>query len=165
MQVFLTSALFFIMSFCQAAHSQDNPLNKYAQETVDKYLKGMSIFELSEGKQMVAATSWPQWGNKPVLLKYETVFEGMFNTDISTIKGYKRLVDAWVKSEAGTPLPRRVLLIAYPGARDKEWRVLVYSFINIFTLKCMGEIEFLPEKEKGSGKGVRSCNHTFDLIE
>ncbi|MBM4307718.1 MAG: hypothetical protein FJ123_13395, partial [Deltaproteobacteria bacterium] len=128
MQVFLTSALFFIMSFCQAAHSQDNPLNKYAQETVDKYLKGMSIFELSEGKQMVAATSWPQWGNKPVLLKYETVFEGMFNTDISTIKGYKRLVDAWVKSEAGTPLPRRVLLIAYPGARDKEWRVLVYSF-------------------------------------
>lgn len=127
MPVFLILTLLFISFFCQAAYSQDNQVNKYARETVDKYLKGMTIFELSEGKQMVTATSWPQWGNNPVLLKYETIFEGMFNTDIPSIKGYKRLVDAQVKSEAGTPLRKRVLLIAYPDAKDKKWRVLAFS--------------------------------------
>jgi len=127
MRFFLILTVLFISSTFHAAYSQDNQAINDAREAVDIYLKGMKIFELTEGKQMVAATSWPQWTRNPVLLKYETIFEGMFNTDISTIKGYKRLVDAQVKSEAGTPLERRVLLIAYPDARDKKWRVLVFS--------------------------------------
>jgi len=124
---FISFAVLFISLSFNVAYSQDNRVNTDARKAVDVYLKGMKILELTEGKQMVAATSWPDWGNNPVLLKYETIYEGMFDTDIASIKGYKRLLDAQVKSKAGTPLEKRILVVAYPGARDKKWRVLVFS--------------------------------------
>jgi len=127
---YLTFAALFISLISSPAGlcaTQDDRIDIAARDAVDIYLKGMRIFELPEGKKMVAATSWPAWGNKPVLLKYQTLFEGMIDTDIDSIKGYKRLLDAQVKSEAGTPLEKRMLIVAYPGAGDKKWRVLIFS--------------------------------------
>lgn len=72
-----------------------------ARKAVNVYLEGMKIFELSEGKQKVAATSWPTWGEMPVLMEYKTVYEGMFDTDIASIKGYKRLINGKVLSIPG----------------------------------------------------------------
>jgi len=127
MKILLMIVSIFISHILNVAYAQNNRLNDNAREAVDVFLKGMKIVELTEGKEMVATTSWPQWANNPVLLKYESLYEGMFNTDIDSIKGYKRLLDAQVKSEAGTPLDKRILVVAYPGARDKKWRVLVFS--------------------------------------
>lgn len=102
-------------------------ISEAASTQVDRFLKGMRIAELPEGRKMIQDSLWPQWGNSPVLLEYQTVFEGMFDTDVHGVKGYKRMLSAKVKSEAGTPLEKRCLVVAYPRHRDGKWFVLVFS--------------------------------------
>lgn len=125
-KIIVLTALLVISCFT-SGFAQDSRIDKSAQAAADKYLKGMMIADLPEGEQMIAESAWPMWGSKPVLLKHETIFEGMIDTDIPTIKGYKRLIDSQIKSEAGTPLAKRTLLIAYPSTKDNQWRVLVFS--------------------------------------
>jgi hypothetical protein len=118
---------FLIISCFSNISSAEEKIDNAARAVADKYLKGMVIADLPEGRQMISESAWPDWGSNPVLLKHETIFEGMIDTDVPTIKGYKRLIDAQVESQAGTPLPQRHILVAYPNNQDKKWRVLVFS--------------------------------------
>ena len=65
--------------------------------------------------------------SSPVFNKYSTVFEGMFDTDVPGIQGYKRLVDIEGRSEGGATLTTRFMLILYQNRTDQSWRVMTFA--------------------------------------
>lgn len=129
MKVITLTCLLALSVACQATDISTAPKSNQnsPQKQVDKFLQGMRISELPEGKAIIADTMWPQWGTLPILLDYETIYEGMFDTDIPGLRGYKRLLRAKLKSKAGTPLEERCLVVAYPRHKDGKWLVLVFS--------------------------------------
>jgi hypothetical protein len=102
-----------------------------ATQVADKFLGGVKIIELPEGKKLVSETMWPIRmrvnPSSPVFNQYATVFEGTFDTDVSGIQGYKRLVDIEGRSEAGTTLTTRFMLILYQNRTDQRWRVITFA--------------------------------------
>jgi hypothetical protein len=102
-----------------------------ATQVADKFLGGVKIIELPEGKKLVSETMWPIRmkvnRSSPVFNQYVTVYEGTFDTDVSGIQGYKRLVDIEGRSEAGTTLTTRFMLILYQNRTDQRWRVITFA--------------------------------------
>jgi hypothetical protein len=123
---FVFSAVFISLSF-NVAFPQENLVNTDARQVVDLFLNGLSRINSIEGERILSDTSWPNSFGWPYLLKHETISESMFDTDIPEIKGYKRLLVAKVRTQAGTTVEKRLPVIAYPGARDKKWRVLLFN--------------------------------------
>lgn len=139
--------LFFFFVAAAAAGSQTKPPSKStagpntpsvakdgkesATQIADKFLGGVKIIELPEGKKLVSETMWPirmrVKPTSPVFNQYATVFEGTFDTDVSGIQGFKRLVDIEGRSEAGTTLTTRFMLILYQNRTDQRWSVITFA--------------------------------------
>lgn len=102
-----------------------------ATQIADKFLSGVKIIELPEGKKLASETMWPIRmkvnRSSPVFNQYVTVYEGTFDTDVSGIQGYKRLVDIEGRSESGTTLTTRFMLILYQNRTDQRWRVITFA--------------------------------------
>jgi tetratricopeptide (TPR) repeat protein len=113
------------------AHNTPNVSKESASEVADKFLGGAKIIELPEGKKAVTQTMWPIRFrisfSTPVFNRYTTVFEGLFDTDVSGVEGYKRIVDIEGRNEAGTTLTTRFMLILYQDQTDKSWRVITFA--------------------------------------
>ncbi len=73
-----------------------DPLSE-AKASTDAYLRAIRIVEVPDGKAELARHGWegvfPQFAPKqlPVIKETTTLFEGVFDTDVPNIKGYKRL--------------------------------------------------------------------------
>lgn len=106
-------------------HGQTDP---EAQKMADTFLNGVKLIDLPEGKKMLNETIWnaPDKQEYPVFTEASTLFEGMFSTEVSTIKGYKRLVEMKGVSKAGTPLVKRYILVAYKDILSAKWKVLQF---------------------------------------
>jgi len=115
----------------QVATDPDSEL-KRASKAADKFLNGVKIAALPEGKSLLAGTQWitgladhgKDFYERPLFTESTTLYEGLFDTDISSVKGYKRLVELKALSEAGTPLSVRCLLIGYKDGTTLNWKIL-----------------------------------------
>ncbi len=100
-------------------------IDSNAVKNADAYLAAVKIAEIPEGVQAAKQAAW-RIDKLPVLQDYTTLYEGMFDTDVSNIKGYKRLVQAKIQSEAGNLLETKYILISYQDKKSGNW--LVYEF-------------------------------------
>jgi hypothetical protein len=104
-------------------------IDRSASKVADRYLNGIKLIDLPEGKKMLYETEWekPTYNNYPVFTEASTLFEGMFSTDIAGIQGYKRLIELKAVSKAGTPLMERYILISYKDQKSHNWKVFGFS--------------------------------------
>ena len=115
----------------QSALSVSKVEKESAAQVADRFLGGAKMIEMPEGKKLVSETEWPIRMKVnfsfPVFSRYSTVFEGLFDTDVGGIQGYKRLVDIEGRREGGAALTERFTLILYQGRADKLWRVIAFA--------------------------------------
>jgi hypothetical protein len=103
-----------------------------AAAVVDKFLQGVKLADLPEGKAMMVETQWitgdadngQNFYTRPVYTDSKTLYEGMFDTDVPGVRGYKRLMEMDAVSQANTPLKIRFIAIAYQNKSSGEWKVL-----------------------------------------
>jgi hypothetical protein len=103
-----------------------------ASSAVDKFMAGLKLADLPEGKSMMTQSQWitgeGDYGEsvyyRPVYTDAKTLFEGLFETDVAGVRGYKRLMEMDAVSEAKTTLKTRFIAIAYPDKISGEWKVL-----------------------------------------
>lgn len=104
-----------------------SPVDHNAQKTADQFLQGVKIAELPEGKQLLDGTLWSNKIELPTLSETSLLFEAMFDTDISGLQGYKRLVEAKILSKGGIALTKRYILIEYEDRSSGKWKVLGFT--------------------------------------
>jgi hypothetical protein len=113
---------------------QEPPLGpqQLASIAVDKFIGGMKLADLPEGRAAMIKAQWvtgdADYGEsvyyRPVYTEGKTLFEGLFDTDVATVRGYKRLMEMDAVSEAKTTLKIRFVAIAYADKASGEWKVL-----------------------------------------
>jgi flagellar biosynthesis GTPase FlhF len=105
-----------------ASEEREKPEDDEARKTAEAFLAAVKIAEVPEGLQAARDAAW-HIGNLPVLLEYTTLFEGMFDTDIAGIRGYKRLLETKIQSKGGVPLTAKYILISYKDRTSGKWKV------------------------------------------
>jgi len=116
--------LIMISPAISAETTQQNA-DPQASKDSDRFLQGLKIADLLEGKQILSKTAW-KLEKLPVLMNHETLFEGMFDSDISGLRGYKRLLQVSLQSKAGTELKKKYILISYKDHTSGTWKVLSF---------------------------------------
>lgn len=117
MKIALTLAFtFFTCGLCFAQ------VDSNAVKNADSLLAAVKIAEIPEGVQAARAASW-KIGKLPVLLDYTKLYEGMFDTDIPSVKGYKQLLEVKIQSEGSTSLTTKYILISYKDLKSGMWKV------------------------------------------
>lgn len=134
-----------------------------ASKVADKWLKGLQLRDLSEGKNMMKQTELRAQagysgyraakgeGGYPTLRKISNLFESMFDTDIPEIRGYKRLVDVDILNEDGGTFSRRYLLICFIDKKSRTWKVLDFlESTDLDQLAAKYEARYLHDSNYGS---------------
>jgi hypothetical protein len=116
--------LIMISPAISAETTQQN-VDPQASKDSDRSLQALKIADLPEGKQILSKTVW-KLEKLPVLMNHETLFEGMFDSDISGLRGYKRLLQVSLQSKAGTELKKKYILISYKDHTSGTWKVLSF---------------------------------------
>src|ERR1019366_7073508 len=70
-----------------------------AHETVMRFLQGIKIAELPEGRKLLAETQWivgeadrgENFYSRPQYTEVTSLYAGLFDTDVPLAKGYKEL--------------------------------------------------------------------------
>ena len=114
----------------QKASTVSNPV-ELPGDVADRFLGGLKIVELPEGKKIVSQTMWPirfRIGfSTPVFNRYTAVFDGPFSTDVPGVEGYRRVVDIEGRNESGAALTTRFALVLYQDRLDGRWRVISFA--------------------------------------
>lgn len=120
----LTVVLFLVPILCRPtfAVGDKQSLEEQAKTAADRYLQGIKIVDLPEGKRILNETAW-KVGEIPVLIDYNTIYEGMFDTDVVGLKGFNRILQVKLQSKAGTELSKRYILVAYKDISSGKWKV------------------------------------------
>jgi len=101
-----------------------------AKASADKFIGAMKIAsEVPEAQQAVRQLSWAAIRPMQVLGE-TTLYEGMFDTDVDGIKGYKRLIDARTRNQAGAEVAVRYVLVAYKERGSGAWKVFDIRDLN-----------------------------------
>ena len=103
-----------------------------AREATDRFLAGLKIAELPEGKQLMFDNQWitgeadhgQHFYGRPQFTEASTLFEKIFDTDVPGVHGYKRLLDMKAVSKAGTQLLTHYWMVAFKDRRTNSWKVL-----------------------------------------
>ena len=103
-----------------------------ARAATDKFLNGVKLAELPEGRQLLSETQWitgeadhgKNFYFRPRFTEVTSLFEKLFDTDVPVVQGYERLLDMKAVSEAGTPLLTRYFMVAFKDRRTNKWKVL-----------------------------------------
>lgn len=104
---------------------KESELDK-VKKVADQFLLGVQTSTLPEGKTILKSTTLSNI-ELPVLINYRIILETLFDTDVPSIQGFKRLMQTKVQSEAGTELSKQFVLIAYQAIDSKEWKVLEFT--------------------------------------
>ena len=101
-----------------------------AKAAADKFIASMKIAaEVPEAQQTVRQLSWATI--RPTqIIGDTTLYEGTFDTDVQGIKGYKRLIDAKARNQAGAEIAVRYVLVAYQDRSSGTWKVFDIRDLN-----------------------------------
>lgn len=122
----ILTTLSFVMLLTLPSVSESQSVDKAASQVTDTFLKSIKIINLPEGRKILNSVAWRDAYHLPELIKSEKMYEGMFDTEIKNVKGYKRVVSAHVLSKAKTTLVNKYMIIAYKNTKTGKWKV--YSF-------------------------------------
>ena len=106
-----------------------------AHEAVMRFLQGIRIQALPEGKKLMAETQWvvgaadrgKNFYSRPDYTEITSVFASLFDTDTPPIKGYKELFDMKAVTQSGATRSVKFLVIAYKDATSDAWKVFKSS--------------------------------------
>lgn len=124
-------SLLFLQLISISIYSQKDDLNKY--------LEAYKTAEFSESQEIIKDYSF---GNPPTytMMDYTSANGIPFITDIENIKGYKAIVNCKLKSEAGTFIDKKMIVVMYLNQKNEKWSVYLFREV------CD------PEKEYNSSK-------------
>jgi hypothetical protein len=96
-----------------------------------RFLQGVPIKALSEGKQLLAETQWivgpadlgQNYYARPDYTEVSSLYAALFDTDIPSVKGYKELFDMKAVTKAGTTRNVKYLVICFKDAASGKWKV------------------------------------------
>lgn len=138
----------------QKAKSADTSL-VVAGKNADAYLAALKIIGIPEGARAAKQEAWSPVDRPPILQDYTKLYEGIFDTDVPTIKGYKRLVQARIQSQDRTPLETNYVLVSYQDRKSGQWRV--YNFLEL-----RSSIEEEVDSWKEELGNPKESKHQFD---
>lgn len=103
-----------------------------AHDAVKRFLQGIKLAALPEGKQMLVDTQWilgaadygQNFYSRPDYTEVNSLYAGLFDTDVPGIKGYKELFDMKAVNKAGTTKNLKFLVIAFKDVDSEKWKVL-----------------------------------------
>lgn len=110
-------------------------VDSQASKAADTYLGAVRIAVLPEGKEVLARVTWDWSGQDayPLYSDVQTLFEGMFPTDVPNVVGYKRLVELKALTESGSIVVKQYKLIAYKDKSLGVWKVLTFYEARLTT--------------------------------
>ena len=97
-----------------------------------KFLQGLRIAGLPEGKTLLAQTQWilgeadrgRNFYSRPDYTEVTPIYAALFDTDLPSVKGYKELFDMKAVSDAGTALNLKYLVISFKDIIAGKWKIL-----------------------------------------
>lgn len=116
-------AFSFILLFSLAFSSF---AQKDAKEASEIFLNGVKIIDLPEGKEIVSKMLFKDSKSFPVISSYETLYESYFDTDLDSLKGYKKVISAKASNKYGNQIEKRFILIMYEDLQDSVWKVFEF---------------------------------------
>lgn len=134
-----------------------NAAESEAAKAADTFLKGIKLIDIPEGKEMVSSVSWntifPNLGtsNFPTYTELNTLFEGSLACDTPGVMAYKRVLDIKAVSDAGTPLLKKYLLVAFKDHSDGTWRVFWFEPSIDVAAQAEGYRKYAEGKEQWPG--------------
>ena len=105
---------------------------KRAHDSVMKFLQGIRLAALPEGKRLLSETQWilgqadrgRNYYSRPEYTEVASLYAGLFDTDNVAVKGYKELFDMKAVTKAGTTRNVKYLAISFKDADSGKWRIL-----------------------------------------
>jgi hypothetical protein len=103
-----------------------------AHESVMKFLQGIRMAALPEGKKLLVETQWilgradrgKNYYSRPDYTEVTSIYAALFDTDIPSVKGYKELFDMKTVTKAGTTQNLKYLSISFKDTTSDKWKVL-----------------------------------------
>jgi len=97
-----------------------------------KFLQGLRIPALSEGKALLAETQWitgqadrgQNYYSRPDYTEATSIYAALFDTDIPTVEGYKELFDMKAVTKSGATRNLKYLAICFKDTASDRWKVL-----------------------------------------
>jgi len=99
---------------------------KEAGKIADKFFQALTLLDQPEGKEMLNGITFDGNSEYPVLSSSNILYENLFDTDVSGVKGYKRLAMIKATSRADTPIELRYILISYKDLTDNRWKIFAF---------------------------------------
>ena len=106
-----------------------------AHEAVMRFLQGIKIKALPEGKKLLADTQWvvgaadrgKNFYSRPEYTEVSSLFASLFDTDTPPVRGYKELFDMKAVTQAGGTRNVKFLVIAFKDSSTGAWKVFESS--------------------------------------
>jgi hypothetical protein len=103
-----------------------------AHDSVMKFLRGLRIAALPEGKQLLAETQWivgqadrgANYYSRPDYTDITSIYAALFDTDLLSVKGYKELFDMKAVTKAGATRNLKYLAISFKDTTSNNWKIL-----------------------------------------
>jgi len=103
-----------------------------AREATDRFLNGVKLAELPEGRQLLSETQWitgdadngENFYLRPRFTEVTSLFEKLFDTDVPGVQGYKRLSGHESSFGSWNALLTRYSMVAFKDRRTNKWKVL-----------------------------------------
>jgi hypothetical protein len=103
-----------------------------AHDSVMKFLQGLRIAALPEGKKLQEETQWilgqadrgQYYYARPDYTDVTSVYAALFDTDIPSVQGYKEMFDMKAVTNAGTSRNLKFLAITFKDATSGKWKIL-----------------------------------------
>jgi hypothetical protein len=97
-----------------------------ARQVADKFFQALTLLDQPEGKQMISSLIFKEDSDYPVISSFNVLFENLFDTDLTNVKGFKRIAMIQATSKAGTPIELRYVLISYKDLVDGQWKIFAF---------------------------------------
>jgi hypothetical protein len=103
-----------------------------AHESVMKFLRGIRIAPLPEGKKLLGETQWilgradrgKNYYSRPNHTDVTSIYAALFDTDVPSVKGYNELFDMKAVTKAGTTQHLKYLVISFKDTTSGNWKIL-----------------------------------------
>jgi len=108
------------------------PEQSQAHDSVMRFLQGVRLGALPEGKQILTETQWisgradrgSNYYSRPEYTEVASLYAAFFDTDIRSVQGYKEFFDMTAVTKAGTSRHLKFLVISLKDTLSGKWKIL-----------------------------------------